>query len=323
MSNTTVYVSGYCWDSLANHFVPVYWEDTTAHYLSGSIGKNSYARAVAWSNNELLIAGQASDWTPAGGLWVNGISKDLGLGDTAALSDILGMYVTGNDIYLAGSGVNSWADYGYNTYAKIWKNGTIASLNSSPGYSRAEGVTVVGQDLYVAWTETKSNGYTMAVYNKNENRFILDSVSADVSCQAICSSGSDVYIAGNLYDSSVNKNLGVYWKNGSLIRIPAINENNTYASGIAATGNDVYVSGLAGLLNTGYAVYWKNGIEHRITDGTFPAVAYAIALSGEDIYTAGIENKMPVYWKNDVPHKLPLDNTHNSYTVTGIVVVQK
>src|ERR1700676_741735 len=86
-SNETVYVSGDCWDSLMARFVPVYWEDTTAHYMSGSNAMSSYARAIAWSNNELLIAGQASEWIPAGGLWVNGTPKDLGLGDTAALSD--------------------------------------------------------------------------------------------------------------------------------------------------------------------------------------------------------------------------------------------
>jgi hypothetical protein len=322
-NNETVYVSGYCWDSLMARFVPVYWEDTTVHYISGAAGTNSYARAITWSNNELFIAGQFSEWTPAGGLWVNGKSTDLGLGDTAALSDILSVYVSGNDIYLAGFGVNSWADYGNNTYAKIWKNGTITNLNSSPGYSRAVGATVAGQDVYIAWTETKANGYNMAVYNKNENRFVLDSVSADVSCQGICSSGSDVYIAGNLFDTVSKKNLCVYWKNGSLINIPATNENNTYASGIVAAGNDVYVSGSAGLLNTSYAVYWKNGTEHRITDGTLPAVAYAITVSGSDIYTAGMENNLPMFWKNDVPQKLPLDKTHMSCMVTGIVVVQK
>ena len=126
-NNETVYISGYCWDSLASYFVPLYWEDTTAHFIPGVSG-NSYARAIAWSNNELFIAGQAKEWIPTGGLWVNGVSKDLGLGDTAAISDVLGLYVSGNDIYLAGFGVNNWADYGYNTYAKIWKNGAITNL---------------------------------------------------------------------------------------------------------------------------------------------------------------------------------------------------
>ena len=322
-SNVTVYVSGYCWDSLAARWVPVYWQDTTVHYLSGTNGTNSFARAITWSNGELLIAGQANEWIPTGGLWVNATAKNLSLGDTASMSDILGVYATGTDIYLVGFGVNSWSDYGINTYAKIWKNGIVTNLNSSPGFSSAVGVTVVGQDVYVAWTESKKNGYFMAVYNKNQNTFVLDSLSPTVSCHAICSSGSDVYIAGNLYDSVSKKNLAVYWKNGTTIKIPATNEDNTYASGIVAAGNDVYISGEAGLLKTGYAVYWKNGIEHRITDGSFPATAIAIALSGTDIYTAGMENFMPVYWKNDAAYKLPRDKTHNSYAVTGIVVEQQ
>jgi hypothetical protein len=322
-SNETVYVSGTSYNSLTGRMEAVYWEDTVAHYLPGVNGANSSAQAIAWSNNELYVAGQASEWIPAAGLWVNGIPKVLGLGDTAALSNISGMYVSGNDIYLAGYGVNSGADYGNNYgYAKIWKNGTITTLISDPGFSHAVGVTVVGQDVYVAWTEPKQSGYYIAGYNKNENRFVLDSISYEAECQAICSSGPDVYIAGNMSDSLTGASLGVYWKNGSLVKILPNNEDGTVATGITVVGNDVYVSGGTGFYNKTYAVYWKNGIEHRLTDGTFQAVALAIAVSGTDIYVAGMENQMPMYWKNDVPHKLPLDKTHSA-SVTGIVVVQK
>ena len=323
-SKTTVYISGYCWDSLAARWVAVYWEDATVHYLSGSNGSNSYGYAIAWSDNHLLIAGQARDQLPAAGLWVNGFPTNLGLTDTASLSAIVGIYVSGNDIYLAGCGVNSGADYGLlHSYAKIWKNGTITSLTSSPGISLAVGVTVIGQDVYVAWTETKKNGYNMAVYNKNQNTFVLDSLSPEVKCTGICSSGTDVYIAGVLYDSVSKKNQAIYWKNAVPVKIQAADENNSYASGIVAAGNDVYISGEASSSSGDYAVYWKNGIEHRITNGSFPAAANAIALSGADIYTAGMENFLPTYWKNDVPHRLPRDNGHSDFTVTGIVVVQK
>jgi hypothetical protein len=324
-SNATVYVCASCYDSLMAHVTAGYWEDTVVHYLSGASGATSKAQAIAWSNNELYVAGQASEWIPAAGLWVNGIPKDLGLGDTAALSNISGMYVSGNDIYLAGYGVNGWADYGNgNGYAKIWKNGVITTLINNPGFSQAMGVTVAGQDVYVAWTEAKQSGYNIAGYNKNENRFILDSTSYGVYCQAICSSGSDVYIAGNLQDSLLNQNLGVYWKNGSMIKIlPTANEVGTVATGITVIDNDVYISGGTGFSNKTYAVYWKNGIEYRLTDGTFQAVALAIAVSGADVYVAGIENQMPVYWKNNVPHKLPLPKMQSCYPVTGMVVVQK
>ena len=93
------------YDSLMGRTMAVYWEDTVAHYLPGMNGANSYGQAIAWSNNQLYVAGRASEWLPAAGLWVNGAAKDLGLGDTAALSDISGIYVSGKDIYLAGYGI--------------------------------------------------------------------------------------------------------------------------------------------------------------------------------------------------------------------------
>ena len=96
-------------------------------------------------------------------------------------------------------------------------------------------------------------------------------------------SGSDVYIAGNMSNSLTGESLAVYWKNDSLKILPGPNEYGTVATGITAIGHDVYVAGGTGFYNKTFAVYWKNGIEHRLTDGTYPAVAFAIAVSGTDI----------------------------------------
>ena len=321
-SGETVYVSGSNWDNATGSFVPLYWKDTTVYYLPGADATGTHAMAIAYSGNQLYIAGQAKSWLPTAGLWINGIQKDISTKDTSAIGDVLGMYVSGADVYLAGNGVNAWNDYGYNTYAKIWKNGVTTTLNTNHGFSHANGITTVGTDLYVAWTGTKTNGYNMAMYNKNKTSFVLDSSNANASCQAICSSGSDVYISGNLFDSVLNKWRGVYWKNGSLIKLAATNEE-TYASGITVSGNDVYVAGNVYVSNMVYAAYWKNGIEHRITDGTLPSIAFAIATSGSNVYVAGIENNIPKYWKNDVPYVLSNDTTRTPYSTTGIVIVKK
>ncbi|HLA59157.1 MAG TPA: hypothetical protein VK622_10370 [Puia sp.] len=322
-SGETVYVSGSNWDNATNAFVPLYWEDTTVHYLPGGTPMSTYARAIAYSGNQLYIAGQATAWVPTGGLWINGVQKDISTKDTVGIGDVLGMYVSGADVYLAGNGVNAWSDYGYNTYAKIWKNGVTTTLNTNPGFSQANGITMVGADVYVAWTGTKNNGHNMALYNKNGTIVVLDSSDYDASCHSICSSGSDMYISGNVFDVASNRYEGVYWKNGSLIKLQVSNED-TYASGITTSGNDVYVAGNIYLSNKVYAAYWKNGVEHRVTDGAVPAAAYAIAVSGSDVYVAGVENLLvPTYWKNDVPHVLSNDTARTPYTTTGIVVVKK
>jgi hypothetical protein len=68
--------------------------------------------------------------------------------------------------------------------------------------------------------------------------------------------------------------------------------NFTYTS--APTGPDIYVAGVDGV----YAVYWKNGTEVRLTDGSKASVASAIFISGNDIYVAGYEGLVAKYWKN-------------------------
>jgi hypothetical protein len=52
---------------------------------------------------------------------------------------------------------------------------------------------------------------------------------------------------------------------------------NSYASSIYVSGNDMYIAGYE--FNTDqpkYAVYWKNGVEVKLTDGVRDAYATSI-----------------------------------------------
>ncbi len=66
---------------------------------------------------------------------------------------------------------------------------------------------------------------------------------------------------------------------------------------------DVYVAGYdnAGTTAIG-AVIWKNGVQTRLTNGSFEAQAYAVYVSGNDVYAAGYEKDvngaLPKVWKN-------------------------
>ena len=106
-----------------------------------------------------------------------------------------------------------------------------------------------------------------------------------------------------------------YWKNENLIELsprysPTTLNISATASSIAVSGNDVYVAGyqseqlspVGGWSNV-FAVYWKNGNLVKLTDGSKDANATFIAVSGTDVYVAGVVvtdgavNK-PQYWKN-------------------------
>jgi uncharacterized protein (TIGR03437 family) len=87
--------------------------------------------------------------------------------------------------------------------------------------------------------------------------------------------------------------------------------NFTYTS--ATTGPDIYIAGSDGV----YAVYWKNGTEVRLTDGSKTSRATSIFISGNDIYVAGYEGPVAKYWKNGTG--VSLTNGARVCRATGII----
>ena len=65
---------------------------------------------------------------------------------------------------------------------------------------------------------------------------------------------------------------------------------------------NVYVAGLEYTASTIVAKYWKNGNAISLTDGSKPALALSIFVSGNDVYVAGGEDNgtpdVAKYWKN-------------------------
>ena len=66
-----------------------------------------------------------------------------------------------------------------------------------------------------------------------------------------------------------------YWKNGNLTLLPR-SEINSFANSIYVLDSDVYVAGYETDLQISSAVYWKDGIETKLTDGTHDASATSI-----------------------------------------------
>jgi len=138
--------------------------------------------------------------------------------------------------------------------------------------------------------------------NSSLNFWWLNGIATELSFNptSITISGSDLYIAGT--ESSGSTHHGISWKNGA----PGLlinGSSNTTAYATAVSGNDVYVVGGTDSSGFNAAMLWKNGVaQHLGGENTT-----SIALSGADVYVAGVLNKdnfPAVYWKNGVVTKL-------------------
>jgi len=125
-----------------------------------------------------------------------------------------------------------------------------------------------------------------------------------------------------------------HWKNGQIV-VLTDGTNTAYATSLAKSGTDVYVTGQEcnGPRNSyppsiTIAKYWKNGVAINLTDGKYDAGAYSISISGDDVYIAGDEyilssNGISIYvakyWKNGVA--VNLSDGSNDASAHAIVVV--
>ncbi len=101
------------------------------------------------------------------------------------------MFVSGNDVYLAGSGTVLMPDFRH--VAMYWKNGATIILPDAGG-DNASSIFVSGNDVYIA-----GNGGTS--YWKNGNSVVLDSTIGSYA-SSIYVSGNDVYVAGTVYNGA-------------------------------------------------------------------------------------------------------------------------
>ncbi len=203
------------------------------------------------------------------------------------------VYVSGSDIYIGGSyAAFATAQNGYNEYLPVpvyWKNNVAVDLPYAkalpvPGTPSAtvNSTIVSGTDVYNAGTQGAGfqdvyNTLTpFPVYWKNDSVIALQAPYEGMAT-GIALAGTDVYVVGSQYHTTQYQ--ACYWKNGTLSYLPQQKGNGSYATGVATYSSDAYTSGADFDGNFGYtAVYWKNGNEVLLTDGTKYAQANGICV---------------------------------------------
>ena len=230
------------------------------------------------------------------------------------------------DVYVAGLEISN-----FNALSgTIWKNGAPIAFSATPGIFNA--IAVSGNDLYAAGTAHAVGAVRdAATYWKNGVAVALTDGTQVAVVHSIFVSGSDVYVAGGV--GGIGPNLAaVYWKNG--VKVPLTDGSEAAdAFSIQAVGSDVYVAGfenktimVSPSASTIYAVakYWKNGVPVELTDGTKPAAALSMFVSGSDVYVSGFACsttdsgcQQAVYWKNGFPAAL---STTSDTLATSITV---
>lgn len=124
----------------------------------------------------------------------------------------------------------------------------------------------------------------------------------------------EIYVSLYYKDlNNVNRNYAAaYWHNDSVV-VLSDNSVDAYANAIFVDGDDVYVVGSS----NGVAVYWKNGVENALPQGT---VASSIYIRYGKVYICGynsssVGSNVPMCWIDGYPIVLKGGKCANSIFV--------
>jgi hypothetical protein len=141
-----------------------------------------------------------------------------------------------------------------------------------------------------------------------------------------------VYAVGMRSNPHGSNAMACYWKDGVKTDLPV--PSRTYyngdiaATGIAVSGNTVYVSGYYVQSESHVACYWINGVRTDLPGG---GRAFDIAVDGGNVYMAGqyyydepgdpgFWLSMPCYWINGTRYDLPVPSNYGKTRAESIAV---
>lgn len=255
------------------------------------------------------VAGRGNTGT----IWKNGT-----LLYTFPEAEVFGIYVSGEDVYVAGSVYND------RRVAMLWKNGSPQELTDGSGDAGATSVYVAGTDVYVAGLEYKSSlGHVAKVWKNGVAQELTDGSTRNSYAGSVYVSGTDVYVAGYVLYGTLQA--CTVWKN-SIAHKLTDGSTSAVAKSVYVSGGDVYVAGFERSGSVSVAKLWKNGTPQDLTNGAHSAFANSVYASGTDVYVAGYErygssdNAVAKLWKNGIAQDLANRTSYseaNSVFVSG------
>ncbi len=334
VSNNNVYIVGYQ-HSEDKKTVAKLWKNGTEYDLTDGTN-DAFALSVFVSGNDVYVVGyENSDshfFRPTAGLivksfvaklWKNGIAQNLSNKDVK-YSMARSVFVSGDDVYVAGMEVEPNEKDSLFTVARLWKNGVVQNLSDNcMGIARS--VFVSGNDVYVAGSgkyecSPNAKSYVARLWKNGIAQNLSDGAKMTWA-HSVYVFNDDTYVAGIEYpESDLNKETPVLWKNGIVQYMNIANiTSNTGCDNVTGSANSICVSEsgdvyVVGFINCGniYSVLWKNGIAQLINqDGTFQMIEElarnnSVFVSGEDVYITGSEHgvKIAAIWKNNILQEL-------------------
>ena len=212
-------------------------------------------------------------------------------------------------------------------------SGVSVTFSWTPGNTATHfefwvGTSVESSNLYNSGNVTATTETVTGLPSNGEKIYarlysLIDGAWQYTNYTYVASTAPNVYVVGTAYNST--NYIAVYWENGVATVLPTpTGMTSANASGIAVSGSDVYVVGTATYGETETvngdteAVYWLNGVATVLPNptGTIAAEAYAVTVSGSDVYIAGFAGinttniaanttDIAAYWKNGVATTLP------------------
>ncbi len=274
VSGQDVYVSGGVDGGTFD--VATYWRNGLPVALSDGTSQ-AFGEAIAVSGEDIYVAGYRSPGGPSiATVWKNG--ESTALTDGTSNASALAVAVSGGDVYVAGFeiGVTEAAPRAAPTYiAKVWRNGVATALSDGVEPAVASSVVVAGRDVYVAGRVEK-DGVVVATVWRNGTQLPLTDGTYGAVATGVAVDGGEVLVSGVENDGVVD--VAKVWRDGVPMDLTSAAwqdpERPAMAMAVAAASGDAYTAGYHGRS----AVYWKNGTEIVLTDGSLNADARAIAV---------------------------------------------
>lgn len=231
-------------------FIGQYWNNGAVSNVDGGIPAKLLYDVVV-SDGNVYLSGDGLNTVQLrmqAAYWKNGAAILLDEANARG-SRARGIFVAGNDVYVAGS-LNL-----QNEIAVYWKNGTVVNLGDPLNTSFANSVAVFGKNIYVAGSEGFKGGSRARYWKNGVGNYLTDGSEYSSEAVDIAVSVKDVYCVGNLqyYD---NTRVAKLWKNGISQSLPGA----IRVSSVFVFNNDVYVAGEGFDNAIRSPMYWKNGV---------------------------------------------------------------